>query len=182
MSNNKKIKPLIMLVLAFAMPVVLAKLYLSQSWYQGGVTNRGVLMAPAINFSELDMINPAPGKWQLIYQIDNDCMEFCQQQLRLMHQSFVALGRNQDRVKLSIFKPESIKIPKQVNVSEWQELAFISALSPLTGLPPKRLMIADPLGNIMMSYDLGSDPEGLKMINRDMLIDLRKLLKLSKVG
>jgi len=37
------------------------------------------------------------------------------------------------------------------------------------------LFVVDPLGNLMMSYDVRGDPHGL-------LEDLKKLLKLSHIG
>lgn len=53
------------------------------------------------------------------------------------------------------------------------------ALFPGTGTTPAseagRIYIIDPLGNLMMSYAPGAPPKGL-------LEDLKKLLKLSRIG
>ena len=43
------------------------------------------------------------------------------------------------------------------------------------GQRPQSLFIVDPLGNLMMRYDVQQDPKGL-------LTDLKKLLSLSHIG
>ncbi len=46
---------------------------------------------------------------------------------------------------------------------------------------PGQMLIVDPLGQLVMSYSPKPN-EDLVLLNKGMLADLRKLLKLSRVG
>jgi len=62
MNSQKKNgkKTLLLLLLAFAIPVIAAKVILSFELYNGGATNKGELLNVGINYQSLYMVNPQP--------------------------------------------------------------------------------------------------------------------------
>ena len=57
----------------------------------------------------------------------------------------------------------------------WRILEGVAAQGAAPGSAGGDTFLVDPLGNIMMAYEAGSDPNGLKK-------DLKRLLKVSKLG
>ncbi|NVK42892.1 MAG: hypothetical protein HWE39_16745 [Oceanospirillaceae bacterium] len=98
-------------------------------------------------------------QWQLLLTVPNDCQQ-CAGWVESMPNLWTAIGKERDRV-------------------QWH----LVTLSPTQGaLTSKRvaelgagLWIVDPLGNLVLRYDLGVSPQGV-------LDDMRKLLKLSNLG
>ncbi|AUI88439.1 cytochrome oxidase biogenesis cluster protein [Vibrio azureus] len=167
---------LIALISLFVLPVIIAKLILSQGWYQPGATNRGKLVEPYTTLTELGQASPYIKKgWQLAYVLPSQCGNRCQQQLHLIKQSHIALGKYQERVIPIIWASENTqKLNDSIAVMEMNE-----RLSQQVHVG--QIVIVDPLGQLVMAYTtLGQDD--LVQLNKDMLSDLRKLLKLSRVG
>lgn len=167
---------LIALVCLFALPALIAKLILSQGWYHSGVTNRGQLIEPYTTLEQLGQVAPQTVHgWQLAYVVPEQCEKQCQQQLHLLKQSHVALGKYQDRVVPVLWTSESsdsVEAPMQKMV--------INALL-AEKVAQGQVVIVDPLGQLVMSYTPKPN-EDLVKLSKDMLADLRKLLKLSRVG
>ncbi|ABZ74829.1 conserved hypothetical protein [Shewanella halifaxensis HAW-EB4] len=175
--NGKK--TLLLLLLAFALPVIAAKLVLSFNLYQGGVTNKGQLLDTDISYQSLAMVNPQPHEWQLLYQLPNHCDAVCKDRLYILQQSHVALGRNQDRVHTIIM------------INEHSDTAALDSSDFVTAIPSKalsqllaqqELVIVDPLGSLVMSYPIAADHQSQIMQGKALVADLRKLLKLSRIG
>lgn len=167
---------LISLVCLFALPAIVAKLILSQGWYHSGVTNRGKLIEPYTTLEQLGQTSPqALHGWQLAYVVPSQCEAQCQQQLYLLKQSHIALGKYQDRVVPVLWTSESsdsVEVP--------METIIINA-SVADIVQQGQVVIVDPLGQLVMSYTPKPN-EDLVKLSKDMLADLRKLLKLSRVG
>ena len=90
---------LIALVCTFALPAVIAKVILTQGWYQSGVTNRGELVEPYTTLEQLGQESPLKDHgWQLAYVLPNECTEQCKQQLYLL-QEYASTGR-QEHIRL----------------------------------------------------------------------------------
>ena len=174
-------KTLVVLLLAFILPVALAKLVLSLELYNGAVTNKGVLIAPEVNYVNLAMENPQPHLWQMLYLLPADCKEQCQDRLYILHQSYIALGKERDRVRPLIIVDDKsdTKILKQLNIPFNIVLANNALINMLTD---QQLIIVDPLGSLVMQYDnvLGHDANITQ--GKAIIADLRKMLKLSRVG
>lgn len=167
---------LISLVCLFALPAIIAKVILSQGWYQSGVTNRGELIEPYTTLGQLGQDSlPVAREWQLAYVVPEQCEAQCQQQLHLLKQSHIALGKYQERVVPVLWTSElsdSVKVPLErmvMNASVEEQVT------------PGQVVIVDPLGQLVMSYTPKPN-EDLVKLSKDMLADLRKLLKLSRVG
>ncbi len=167
---------LIALVCLFALPALVAKLILIQGWYQSGVTNRGQLIEPYTTLEQLGQVAPLTLKgWQLAYVVPEQCDQQCQQQLHLLKQSHIALGKYQERVVPVLWTSESSD-----SVDTSMERMAINALV-AEKVAQGQVVIVDPLGQLVMSYTPKPN-EDLVKLSKDMLADLRKLLKLSRVG
>ncbi|EKO3843911.1 cytochrome oxidase biogenesis cluster protein [Vibrio harveyi] len=167
---------LVSLICLFALPAIIAKVVLSQGWYETGVTNRGELVEPYITLEQLGQPAPLDEKgWQLAYVLPSECKEQCQQQIHLMQQSHIALGKYQERVVPVIWTSEEIN-----NVA--QSIVVMQMNDSLSSrVKAGQMLIVDPLGQLVMSYTPEAN-EDLVRLSKDVLADLRKLLKLSRVG
>lgn len=167
---------LVSLICLFALPAIIAKIVLSQGWYETGVTNRGELVEPYITLEQLGQPSPLDEKgWQLAYVLPPECKEQCQQQIHLMQQSHIALGKYQERVVPVIWTSEETN-----NVA--QSIVVMQMNDSLSSrVKAGQMLIVDPLGQLVMSYTPEAN-EDLVRLSKDVLADLRKLLKLSRVG
>ncbi|MDA0130101.1 hypothetical protein OH458_18670 [Vibrio sp. MarTm2] len=168
------------LVLMFALPAILAKTVLTNHWYQSGVTNRGVLIEPSVSYQTLGIDNPYAGsQWQLAYVMPSRCEAFCQQQLYLLGQSHTALGKYQDRVSpVLLVRSDNEVMPKVA-----EQFSVVNVSGNLNHLVSGfEVVIVDPLGQLVMRYPKVKAESDLVQQSKDVLADLRKLLKLSRVG
>jgi hypothetical protein len=167
---------LIALVLMFALPAVIAKLILSQNWYNPGITNKGRLIEPRVTYPMLGM--STPDSWQLAYLVPAQCKTQCRAQLNLLQQSYQALGRYKSRVKpvlLITVDSDTSTLP--------QGMARQIATDVLhRHISMNDYLIVDPLGQLVMAYTPQAGDKQLSELGRYLLSDLRKLLKLSRVG
>ncbi|MEF1311305.1 cytochrome oxidase biogenesis cluster protein [Vibrio mytili] len=167
---------LISLIGLFALPAIIAKLILSQGWYHSGVTNRGTLIEPYTTLEQLGQTTPQTiHGWQLAYVVPSQCDDECQQQLYLLKQSHTALGKYQERVVPVLWTSELSGY-----VDSGMETMTMNALVSAV-VQQGQVVIVDPLGQLVMSYTPEPE-EDLVALSKDMLADLRKLLKLSRVG
>ncbi|WP_192021884.1 hypothetical protein [Shewanella sp. WPAGA9] len=180
-AKPKSNKTLYILLLVFILPVAMAKLVLSMDLYNGAATNKGQLISPSISYQSLSMDNPQPQSWQLLYLLPKQCLEQCQQRLYVLHQSHVALGKHQDRVSPIVLLQEGsdTQILASLNVP----FATAQASPQLTSMMEKQqLIIVDPLGSLVMQYPgIAGEEENIAQ-GKSMISDLRKMLKLSRVG
>lgn len=176
-SHTKSRLSLILVVVAFALPVVVAKLVLDNHWYQEGVTNKGELLPSPVNLASLDMENPNKGVWQIIYMPPADCNSACQQRLYILKQSHTALGKYQDRVA------PVVMLSPNADANLAQDMKHEPASAALQSLLKNgEIVIVDPLGNLVMRYGVVDSKEAQIAQGKDLLADLRKMLKLSRIG
>ncbi|MGF1724473.1 cytochrome oxidase [Photobacterium nomapromontoriensis] len=181
----KKHGTLLLLLAAFSLPVILAKLILDLNWYQGGVTNRGELLESPMTAQWLG----GSQQWQLIYLLPNDCDDKCRGALFNLRQIPQAVGADQLRVSsvLLISNEEQFSDPKAIRAKEGAvELRQIPShvVTQLKTLEygAKAIYIADPLGNVMLAYPLVKGMPAVLAQGKDVLRDLKRLLKISKIG
>lgn len=134
-----------------------------------------------------ELSGPAPGlfrgTWTLTYVGDGSCDTACRQTLYVMRQTRRALGTDMPRVA-RVFLVTGNCCATAFLAREQAGLTVLDA----AGAPGQRLLdefpagdrahslfVIDPLGNLMMRYDVRRNPRGL-------LIDLRRLLALSDIG
>ncbi len=168
------------LVLMFALPAVIAKTVLVNHWYHSGVTNKGVLVEPKASYQSLGMENPYNGQqWQLAYVLPAECDQFCQQQVYLLGQSHIALGKYQSRVAPVLLVSASSDLG-DLPTDTWGVVSATGELSHVVA--DFEYVIVDPLGQLVMRYPKADSQDQLINQSKDVLADLRKLLKLSRVG
>lgn len=171
---------LVAVIVAFAVPVLIAKLVLDNHWYQGGVTNEGAMLVPPIELG--DTLNQQlPPKWRIGYVVDGNCEAKCQQALYALNQTDIALGRESDRVQPIVLSRGEIEFSLD-QVPMVQHLTNAELINALADLPAQRIFISDPMGNVILHYETFADEEAMRTEAKSMLSDLRKLLKLSKIG
>ena len=181
-SKSQKLS-LILLLVAFVIPVILAKFALEQDWFNKASTNRGVLLQQPIDFSGIDNTNI----WRISYFLPDKCDAACKNALYSMHQVWLALGREQERVEslvlvtdgsdasaLEELQQQAVIRKKQVVSSEVQRV--------FSSQGTDGIFIVDTLNNVILRYPLQQEQQTAVLESRDILLDLKKLLKLSRIG
>lgn len=172
---------LIGLILIFALPAIIAKTVLDQHWYTAGVTNSGELVEPRVTLEDVGITLPvAEEGWLVGYIAPTECERLCEQQLHYLNQSYLALGKNKERVTAVVFVAEGVSLKGTINKPDLEFLAGGDQLR--AEFAPASIVIIDPLGQLVMEYKSVSEPSQLVSQSKGMIHDLRKLLKLSRVG
>lgn len=177
----------------FLVPVfVVFAMYYGGIWSPSGSSAKGELIHPArpLVISGLRRTDGAEaaadvvrGKWSLIYMGDGACDSACRTALTYGRQTRLAVGKDMDRVQ-RLFLSTGNCCDQGYLDTEQQGLMVLDASSPeaqalLAQFPGERgtsVYIVDPHGNLMMRHD------ARQVINKDLLTDLKKLLKLSHIG
>lgn len=180
---DKRVKSrltLIGLVMIFALPALIAQLVLTQNWYQAGVTNTGELIEGNVTLSSLGIESSHLNEgWILGYVVPDNCNERCMEQVHLLGQSYIALGRYKERVTPALFSTTASDID---SLPTFASDTISIAQSHFRDLPEASIVIIDPRGQLVMRYISSGDDGDLVSQSQGMLHDLRKLLKLSRVG
>jgi hypothetical protein len=186
-STTKKNK-LMMLLLAsvFILPVLLAKLALDNGWFNQAATNKGELLSPIVDMSELRTSDQDP-KWKLLYVLPEVCTVECENALYSIAQVRSALGKESDRAEVVVIAHEKSNIAQLALLKEKQSIRLLNAnLKSLQQMfkdeSTDAIFIADTLDNIILRYPLQLDKKQAVLHSRDILSDMRKVLKLSRIG
>lgn len=184
------------IVVLFAIPLIAAWwLFLhtepGQPW---ATSNKGDLIIPARPLGEFTLtgnqntrtytLADIRGKWALVFVPPADCDEACKKNIYHMRQVWAGLGRDADRVQRLLV----LQAPTQFDaLAEFLEnypdmtVVYDAGNSLIDQIPfseaalGRNIYLIDPLGNLMMAFPQTLDP-------RDMLKDLKKLLKISTIG
>lgn len=168
-------------------------LYYAGGWRPAGSTNHGELIAPArplpaAAFALADGTAAGTdllrGKWSMVYIGDGRCDEACRKALWTMRQTRLLLAEDMDRVQ-RVFVAETSCCDRGFLDKEHPGLATLAPVDdsarawlaefPRTTATKEFIYVVDPLGNLMMRFDVAQNPKGL-------LEDIKKLLKLSHIG
>lgn len=197
---KKRFSPRILLVTIAAMfllPLLLAWfMYTGTIDYKPASTrNYGELVEPPLPLSweNINLVNSAGGDpepasnelakhWVVLRPVPVDCGESCEQEVIQLRQIHRAAGRNQSRVRIALLLEDSAAA---TDISRMEEIypEFNIVTSPAGTLQDvmrqasgnlTSTYLVDPLGNIMMIYASGADPNHLKK-------DLKRLLTWSKL-
>lgn len=183
-SNSKKSRRSLFLVLAtFALPIILAKVALEAQWLDMGVTNKGTLLTNELTLEQLGLkTTDFEQHWLIIYSLPKQCSIHCQQTLETVHNTYVALGKEMPRVfPVALYQNElSIEQRQEISQSKWQLLAMPEQAKQQIVTP--QIFIVDPLGNVFLSHQLPENTKQLPQLGKQILADMKKLLKYSKVG
>jgi hypothetical protein len=186
---KKNRRPLLLLVAIFIAPLAFAFwLYYGSSWRPALRTNHGELIQPAITLPPLPNGNPLSntlnGKWSLVVVGNgaSGCDDGCRVDLVYARQTWLSLGKLSSRVQRVLLAGEGccdrdyLRDEQQgLAVAQLPDSAVATVRSAIPLPHEHTVFIVDPLGNLMMRYDVGLDPKGLRE-------DLKNLLELSHIG
>jgi len=177
----------------FLVPLGVAfALYYGSDWRPGQRTNHGALIVPprplpAVALRDADGGTLPPrlfhGKWSLVYLGDGRCPESCRQALYTMRQTRLELNQEMGRVQRVFLATGdcceraflATEHPGLITVDAAEESAAVLLREFPRAATVSELYLVDPLGNLMLRFDLAKDQKGL-------LQDLKKLLTLSQIG
>ncbi|POA22907.1 hypothetical protein C1886_01055 [Pseudomonas sp. FW300-N1A1] len=172
---------LILIVLMVVGPMILATgMYKLQFWVPEGRSYHGELIGNGQNRAELG-VQADEVRWQLLVTAPQECSVDCQQLVYLARQIQVGLGREASRAShaLAVAHPLSTEYDAKLSREYPQLQRYPLDLSTYTktvqGKGPAQLWIIDPHGNLVLRY-------GPTVKGKDLLNDLRHLLKLSNIG
>lgn len=204
MSSFEEIKKqnqrtIVLLILAFILPVVAAWLVYINLDSTVKTSNNGELIIPPRPLESFKVqtsegkafgYEQLKGNWHLLYIGDGACGQQCQDSLSKMHQTRMAQGKAMSRVRL-VYLALDKKSVSGVNELKKKfarlgvmtdETAAVNKAAKLFETDDKYniragnlIFIIDPLGNLMMRYKTDTRLIGI-------IKDLEHLLKISQIG
>jgi hypothetical protein len=177
-----------LIALIFLGPLALAAwlYYGDPSLQPEGRANHGVLLEPIMNLEDalpdsgLHVIEGV--HWKLLYSFTSPCDDDCRNGLYTSRQIRLMLGREMDRV-VRVFLHGEAPLDTIFLEAEHEGLVTLGETS-LTetlvgklpaGTPGNGYFLVDPLGNLVLYFPPDTEP-------RDMVSDLKRLLRLSRIG
>ena len=181
--QHKNRRSLLLVIAAFALPILLAKFALDGEWLATGVTNKGTLLSNELTLEKLGIDKSEFNQqWLILYNLPKSCDVSCQKTLETVHNTYVALGKEMPRVTpVALYHSElSSEQLQQISKSQWQLLPMSTKAKQHIDTP--QVLIVDPLGNVFLSHKIPNNVEQLPQFGKQILADMKKLLKYSKVG
>ena len=182
-AQKKSRRSMIMVLGAFILPIVLAKLALTQNWLEYGVTNKGTLVENELTLQKLGLEEASIQQtWLVIYSLPAKCDAHCEQTLLSVNNSYIALGREMPRVKRVALSPNPLsnEQAKKLTDNSWTILSTPTLVRNI--LPESQVLLVDPLGNVILSHKPPENDDAQAMFGKEILADMKKLLKYSRVG
>ena len=193
-SQPGRAKGRLQMLLIFAIPafaICLSYLmYFTGVFIPDGKTNKGQLILPPKSLSQLNLTQGdqsfseanLDGRWAILVLGSKDCLsEPCQEAMYQTRQAHIALGKETDRVVRTFIADEELSLSHSFQ-QEHPDIFWLKANKAvllkeldLREWPTGRYFIVDPLGNVMMGYESAQ-------YGGDLLKDLKRLLKASKIG
>ncbi len=181
--KHKNRRSLILLLMVFMLPILLAKLSLENQWLNSAVTNQGTLLTQPLTLTDIGIADNLPNKqWLILYKLPNACSKLCLQTIEIVHNSYVLLGKDMPRVTPILLTNNifSAQQTEQLSKSQWQIFELTPQINNLLMSP--QILIADPLGNIILSHQHPEQAQQQALLGKAIIADMKKLLKYSKVG
>jgi len=181
--KNKSRRTLILVLAVFIIPVILAKLALNEHWFNYGVTNKGKLVEHQITLKKMGLASADfEKKWLMIYLLPNNCEQLCQQTLHGVNNTYIALGKEMERVLPVALTYHDLTIEQRQQIQEKRWTVKTTPALTKQIFNEQQVLIVDTLGNIVLSYTPPEDELSLPLFGKSILADLKKLLKYSKIG
>lgn len=181
--NPRRGRLQLLLILAATIgPILLATaMYKWQFWVPESRSYHGELLGNGQNRSALGVTAQDENRWQLLVTAPEGCAADCQQLVYLARQIQIGLGRESSRASHGLASAAPLSEAYQAQLQrEYPQLGrFVLERQRydqlLKGNPAVQLWIIDPHGNLVLRYDAKAD-------GKNVLTDLRLLLKLSNIG
>ena len=137
-----------------------------------GTTNKGDFVTPPVTLGQVGWIDATgrlldgQGKWWL-WLNDPSCRSDCDEIIGRLIATHTLLNRQSDRARLAILLSEEAS-PRSLPLE-------VTVLSGVQKTMPEGIYIIDPIGNFVFRYGADGNP-------KDILSDLKRLLKMSQIG
>lgn len=157
--------PLYMLFITFTLPLLIAAgIYFNIDKINFNTTQKGELVDFTLSFNPKEQTKTLAlnKQWRVVYLEPEKCDEKCETRKHELLQLSKALGKDQNRVYLHTTVKKSMHAQGNIGYEALK-------------INDEHLFIVDPLGRAVIHYS----PQ---MSTRDILQDLRKLLKNSRLG
>jgi len=181
LSRRKGRLQLILVLLVAIGPMILAtSMYTFRFWVPDSRSFHGELIGNGQSRADLG-VQTQESRWQLLVSAPSDCSADCQQLVYLARQIQIGLGRDAGRAShaLAIAQPLSAdydaKLSREYPQLQRYSLELSRYQKAAPGIETPQLWIVDPHGNLVLRY-------GAEVNGKDLLKDLRQLLKLSNIG
>ena len=172
---------LILILMMVIGPMVLATfMYKLQFWVPESRSYHGELIGNGQTRADIG-VQADQDRWQLLVTAPTACANDCQQLVYLARQLQISLGRDAYRASHALAGAQPLSTEYEAKLkAEYPQLQRYSLdLSTFTrnaAAPGEaQLWIVDPHGNLVLRYDA-------RVKGKDLLNDLRLLLKLSNIG
>ncbi|NBA96966.1 hypothetical protein [Pseudomonas sp. R5(2019)] len=172
---------LILILLVALGPMILATgMYKFQFWVPDNRSYHGEMIGNGQSRADLG-VQADEQRWQILVSAPAECGVDCQQLVYLARQIQIGLGRDAPRASHALASAQPLAADYQARLErEYPQLQRypldLSRYTPMTrGTPDAQLWIVDPHGNLVLRYDA-------RVKGKDLLNDLRHLLKLSNIG
>lgn len=178
---------LLLIALAFLGPLLVAAwLYYGGDLAPQGRTNHGALLEPIINIGEelpgSAVVPLYDNAWLLVYADAGPCEDSCREMLYTQRQSRLMLGKEMDRLTRVFLHgdtpPDTVFLAAEhaglIAIQDAGVHELLGSRKP-PALEAGGYYLIDPLGNLVMYFEPGIDPY-------DMVDDIKRLLKLSRIG
>ena len=177
--------------LVFIIPILVSWYLVFFSDFKKGDegTQKGELISPVIPLGEPEVFNlksktieSINGKWTLLFFVENECNQLCEDKLYQLRQIRLALGKDRDKVdRLLVSKNKqqwsqytnSFNGQKYIDPTSRDYNRLIKKFNDYAGLDLKATYLIDPYGFLMMKYPKDDNPMGT--IN-----DIERLIKNQK--
>lgn len=165
---------ILLLLLVFVVPMGVAwVMFEYPDYFKFRTTNRGKLMQPMVH--DANFLDANHRSWQIVYAPEDCQTEQAEQQMFFLHQVRLALGKDADRVSLSLLTERACPL---TDTHDFRKLLLDTA--PIRAALEdhrieSKIFLVDPQGNVFMYYsDNGSAMRILK--------DLKRVLEVSQIG
>ncbi|KRP47608.1 hypothetical protein SAMN04490190_3919 [Pseudomonas libanensis] len=172
---------LVLILLMVVGPMVLATLmYKLQFWVPDSRSYHGELIGNGQTRADIG-VQADEDRWQLLVTAPATCAADCQQLVYLARQLQIGLGRDASRASHALASAQPVAAQYDAKLkAEYPQLQRypldLPTFTKSAAAPAEaQLWIVDPHGNLVLRYDA-------KVKGKDLLNDLRLLLKLSNIG
>lgn len=175
-----RLQLLLILLLTLGPMVLATSMYTLKFWVPESHSYHGELIGNGQDRAALG-VSSDEQRWQLLVTAPQGCDRDCQQLVYLARQLQIGLGRDASRAThaLAVGQPVEAEYATRLQREYPQLQRYILHLPTYTqgaeGNGAAQLWIVDPHGNLVLRYD----PQ---VKGKDVLTDLRHLLKLSNIG
>lgn len=172
---------LLLIVAMVIGPMILATgMYKLQFWVPDSRTYHGEMIGNGQSRADLG-VQVDEARWQLLVTAPRDCAVDCQQLVYLARQIQIALGRDASRASHALAAAQPLseeyaaRLQREYPQLQRYPLDPSASAKGIDAQGAPQLWIVDPHGNLVLRYDA-------RVKGKDLLNDLRHLLKLSNIG